>query len=589
MWLVVTAVLLFYFLALNSVLGDSPTMDEQNHLARGLAFLRTGDPRLSLEHPPLINSLSALPLLTMPEIRLPTDDVSWLRVPPDVYWYIFAERLLWEVNRDLDIGRIIFLARLPIIYLTVGLALVGYRFGRALWRRRAGLFVFLFLLFDPNVLAHGRYTTTDLGGTLFILLATFALWRLWRSPAWSWGRWLAAAVALGLAFASKLSALAFVPIWLLLAVLPLYGRSGRRAAGRRALHFLTAGLASILVIWALFGFEWGHFVFLDSRLATLNRLQGPMPTFWGGIERIALLSGGGRPSFLLGQFSSEGFLLYFPIAFLVKTPLLVLLLLPIAAALLLWLRPTRARALFLLLPVLLYFALSTQSALNLGYRHLLPILPFIYLLIAGLASQPVAAWAQGATNKMTFGAQIVGRFSKSPGDLENRPTPSRQVVGEPWARVAGYVLAAAVLAQILVTLRIHPYYLSYFNVAAGGPANGYNVLIDSNVDWGQDLLRLRAWMAAHDVAQIKLGWFGTADPAYYGIDYEPLPGFPRQPFLSQWTYPPFDPTAPAPGVYAISASALWELPLAEKNVYPWFRARPPDDRVGYSILIYEVP
>ena len=78
-WPVVAAVLLFFFLALDSAVGDSPTMDEQNHIARGLAFLRTGDPRLSLEHPPLINGLSALPLLTMPELRLPTDHPSWER------------------------------------------------------------------------------------------------------------------------------------------------------------------------------------------------------------------------------------------------------------------------------------------------------------------------------------------------------------------------------------------------------------------------------------------------------------------------------------------------------------------------------
>ena len=73
LWTVVVLVLLFFYLAVNSLVGDSPTMDEQNHIARGLAFLLTGDPRLSLEHPPLINSLSALPLLTMPELRLPTD------------------------------------------------------------------------------------------------------------------------------------------------------------------------------------------------------------------------------------------------------------------------------------------------------------------------------------------------------------------------------------------------------------------------------------------------------------------------------------------------------------------------------------
>ena len=106
-WLAIPAILLFFYLALDSMTGDSATMDEQNHIARGLAYLRTGDPRLSVEHPPLINALSALPLLTMPEIELPLDDASWQRRPPDVFWYIFAEEFLWGVNRDLDVQKIL--------------------------------------------------------------------------------------------------------------------------------------------------------------------------------------------------------------------------------------------------------------------------------------------------------------------------------------------------------------------------------------------------------------------------------------------------------------------------------------------------
>ncbi|HEX6383215.1 MAG TPA: hypothetical protein VF177_00960, partial [Anaerolineae bacterium] len=135
-------------------------------------------------------------------------------------------------------------------------------------------------------------------------------------------------------------------------------------------------------------------------------------------------------------------------------------------------------------------------------------------------------------------------------------------------------------------------YLSYFNAAAGGPENGHSILIDSNIDWGQDLLRLKAWMVANDVAEVKLAWFGTADPAYYDINHQPVPGFPRNRYYSLWANPPFNPEAPEPGIYAISASNLWwelSLPLQGQPVYAWFRQRPPDHRVGYSILIYEVP
>jgi hypothetical protein len=207
------------------------------------------------------------------------------------------------------------------------------------------------------------------------------------------------------------------------------------------------------------------------------------------------------------------------------------------------------------------FLLSMQSALNIGYRHLLPSLVLCYILIAGLG---------------TFVARPVPAVSSRSGRALTV------------TRLVRILLLVALPALMLATLSVHPHYLSYFNRAAGGPANGYRMLIDSNVDWGQDLLRLKEWMSANDVDRIKLSWFGSADPAYYGIDYEPLPGLPRH--FDLWWDVPFDPVDPEPGVYAISVSNLWEIPLQEeKHVFPWFREHKPDDRVGYSILIYRVP
>ena len=548
--------LLFFWLALSSMAGDSPTMDEQNHLARGLAFLRTGDPRLSLEHPPLVNAISALPLLTLPDVRLPLDDPSWERQPPDVYWYVFAEKLLWEYNHD--VTRMIFLARLPIVFLTMGLALTGFHFAREAWGKGAALAALALLLFEPNLLAHGRYTTTDLGGTFFLFLAVWLLWRTWRLDGWSWGRWLAAAVGLGLAFGSKLSMLIFVPVMGVTAVLPLYG-SGWRGWGRRLVQFLTAGLASIGVVWAIFGFEWGAFRFGDGPLAVLNQFSGPMPTFWAGIAKIAELGSGGRASFLNGQFSTEGFPAYFPVAFAVKTPLVILILLAVAGVVLLWRKESRGTAVFLLLPPLLYFLFNLSSGLNIGYRHLLPMLPFMMVLISGLAAEK----------------------NDERGVLSDEFHPSSFILHPS-------IVWLGVIMLMAGTLWIHPHYLSYFNLLAGGPNGGRDILVDSNVDWGQDLRRLREWQVENGVDSLKLGYFGAADPAYYGIQFEPLPGFPRPEFYGLWSDPPFDPAAPEPGVYAISASSLWESHWGEKWVYPWFREREPDEQIGYSILIYRV-
>lgn len=550
-WLLVVAVLLFFWLALNSMIYDSPTMDEQNHLARGMAFLRTGDPRLSLEHPPLINSISALPLLLLPDVVVPTDHPSWSRRQG---WYEFAEQFMWEVNDD--VTRMVFLGRLPIVMLTLGLGLVGLQFARELWGAPAGAFAFVMLLFDPNILAHGRYSTTDVGGTLFILLSAYLVWRFYQRPS-SKRRFVAGGVSLGLAYSSKLSALAFAPILAYVAILPLFGQPRqRRQAAIRFLQFGIMNVISLFVVWAAYGLQWGPQQFVTAQLTPLNAVRGPMPTFWAGIEQVLAINQGGRPAFLLGRTSTEGFLGYFPVAFLVKTPLATLILIFSSGVFLLRRRSDRNRALFLLLPSVFYFLLTIQSGLNIGYRHLLPTLPFLYVMIAG------------------FIARVY-----QPPDKAN--------LARIWYRVSRPMALGLVGLLLITTLVVHPYYLSYFNLAAGGPANGYKILIDSNLDWGQDLLRLQEWMRENEVDRVKLSWFGTADPQYYGLSYDPLPGLPRH--FDLWWNVPFDPQDPEPGIYVISASNLWELPLQdEKVVFPWFRARPPDDRVAYSLLIYEV-
>ncbi|MEZ4516478.1 MAG: phospholipid carrier-dependent glycosyltransferase [Chloroflexota bacterium] len=562
----VVALLLFFFLALSSLVDDSPTIDEQNHIARGLAFLRTGDPRLSLEHPPLINALSALPLLTMPELRLPTDHPSWDR--PEG-WYEFADLFLWQYNEPY-VDQIVFLARMPIVFITIALALTGFVFAQLMWGRMAALFALTLFLFEPNLLAHGRYATTDIGGVLFTFLTTLLLWRLWQSGArWSWRGVLGAGLAMGLAFGSKLSALGFVPIWLLLAVLPIYPTntedkpvasiSWLRRVGWRFLQVIVAGMISILVVWAIFGFQWGVYE-TDGLLGFLSGITGPAPTYVEGVNQILRLTGnGGRPSFLLGHFSDTGFISYFPVAFAVKTPLALLALIVLAGIALLLKRPTRRSAVFLLVTAVSFYVLTMLSALNIGYRHVLPALPYLLVLVSGLTSP-----------------QLV-KIS------DEQPSTWRDHIWQ-WVVTGGMALMVA------ATLWIHPHYLSFFNRLVGGPENGYNVLIDSNLDWGQDMIRLRSWMEENDVPSVNLAWFGTADPSHYGITYTALPGLGRDEFFQRWWDVPFDRDSPAPGIYAISASNLQEMPLREdeKTVFAWFRAREPDDRIGYSILIYDV-
>ncbi|MEI2607061.1 MAG: hypothetical protein V9G20_00360 [Candidatus Promineifilaceae bacterium] len=589
----ILAIWLFWGLALNSMVRDSPTMDEQNHLTRGYAFLMTGDPRLSLEHPPLVNTLSALPLLLLPDLHLDTSSSAW----QEGQWYAVADAFLWETNHD--VTRMIFLARLPIVLLGLALGLAGYWLGYKLWGRNAAAFTFIFLLFDPNLLAHTRYTTTDLGGTLFLLLVVGALWNLWgnlgerKNGQWLMvnGQWSTARnrllstvhrspftvycslfTILGCTFASKLSTLGFVPIFFVLAVLPLYGdKWSLSAAARRVGQLILAGALSLLVIWAIFGFEWGPYRFRSTELPwlmALNEQSGPLPTFAAGLEQMVLLGqDSGRPTFLLGKTSVTGFPLYFPIAFLVKTPLVTLVGGLVAAFWLIRRRESRGRALFLLLPALLFFFLMTQSSLNIGYRHLLPLLPFIYLLIGGVAGD-----LRLTIDDLRF-------WQRHPQYVARHTNYASCIIPLiPWVTALTLILAA---------LWLYPSYLGFFNLLGGGPANGYNILVDSNVDWGQDLRRLQGWMVENQVGSVKLAWFGSARPEYYGIVYEPLPGSPHN--LHLWWDVPFDPLNPPDGVYAISASMLWELPLQDdKHVFTWFRAQEPTARIGSSVFIYQV-
>ena len=385
---------------------------------------------LSLEHPPLINVISALPLLALPDIELPIDHPSWSQREG---WYAFAEQLLWVSNQDVD--RMVFLARMPIVYLTLGLGLVGFRFAKELWGRIAALLAFTFLLFDPNIMANGRYTTTDVGGTALIFLSAYLLWRLWLSDKWHWGRLLLAALSLGFALGSKFSNLIFVPIFALLALLPLYGGSLQwRASLRRLFHYGVVCFLSLVVVWAIYAFEWGPYRFIGQSLKSWNQFSGPLATFLAGIEQISLVSGGGRPSFLLGQFSSSGWWYYFPITFAVKTPLAVIILVLIAAVLLIFKKRTRARAIYLLVPPVVFFLISMQSTLNIGYRHLLPVLPFLYVLASGVtAIRGVAGVAKSSRDYVLRGALLI-----------------------------------ALISVLFIDIILHPHYLGYFNALVGG-------------------------------------------------------------------------------------------------------------------------
>jgi len=566
------ALLLWAFGALMfNARAQSPTMDEQNHIARGYTLLRTGDPRLSVEHPPLINALEALPLFMLSPLRLPVDDWAW-----DVgEWYRFADLFLWQMGNPVEV--IVFLARLPVVALTVLLAALAFRWARGLWGCAGGLFALALVAFDPNILAHGSLATTDLGQTTTVFIAGYAVWRMAQQP--SWGGYVLTGLAMGAMLASKLSALLFFGVFITLLCglnsVPKGLRSLSAAASaprdaRLPLMHRLGGIALLVllamtVLWAAYAFQCSPAV---QRGAAV-----PLGTYWRGVRSIFVQAQGGRPSYLLGETSVHGWYAYFPIAFAVKTPLATLVALLLAVLSMLARKAWRAD-IFLLAPVLAYWGVAVQSALNLGYRHLLPILPFLYVWAAQL-----------------LGLAELASHTSVPAILAPLWHKCVKIVRERHWLLLGFrafnLKALLSLWLALTCVGIAPHFLAYFNALGGGPANGWRIVADSNIDWGQDLKRLRDYLAEHELGGVRLSWFGSSYPEFYGIDYDPLPGLPHH--FDLWAAPPFDMQQPEPGIYVISVSNLVEIPFEDKRVFAYFRQREPDARVGYSIYVYKVP
>jgi len=583
----------FALQAFLSAAQKSPTMDEQYHIARGYAYLRTGDLRLSREHPPLINTISALPLLII-RPQLPVEHPSW----ESADWPAFSDELLWHAtdtdDQPIETQKIVNWARVPIVLLGLLLGIGVFAWASELHGPSAGLLALALYVFSPNILAHTRLATNDLGLTCFMFLALYTFWRFVTGPTMAGA--IVAGVALGLALVAKFSAVILLPILTLLFVVYAWHKSAiprsttepdlrplsanqattsgmlataelslptsvrpasppwwRTVRWKWVLYLAVLAIAGLVVVWSIYGLECGP---LSEGGMTL-----PMPSYWRGLQAIFERTQRGHSAFLMGQYSTSGWWYYFPVAFFIKTPPSMLLLVALTLALTIYRQSWRVE-MWLLLPVAMYFIALVSSPLNIGYRHLLPILPLLFVYVSGLASDSA-------------------QFSIPSSKLGNRLTQFIVRNG------LGVIVVALVGWQAHTALSIYPHYLAYFNQIVGGPENGWRYLVDSNIDWGQDLPGLRAYVEARGLERVYLSWFGNALPERYGMDYVPLPSWPL--FAEERWHRVYHPQRPAPGVYAISATHLQGVYLSDPDTYAWFREREPTAKIGYSIFIYDVP
>jgi len=547
-WLLLATFLLWVLFA--QVVASAPrlsiTTDEGLHITSGYSYLRTGDLRLIEEHPPLIKALEAWPLLLLPDLGSPAQTTGWeqnnlLRV---MKFFLLPYR---------PFDRLLFSARVPVMLMSLLLGAFVFRWATDLFGTKAGVLALGLYALDPNILAHSAIAATDLGAACSIFIACYFFWRYLRKPNRSCI--LLAGVTLGLAEAAKVSALMLLPLFCALWLVQSVAR--RRSARQSVFSFAAVLLIAFLAFWAVFGFELRPLQFDIGRLKF--DLPVPAASYLIPFDMVRSHLSEGRPTFLLGMNSEQGWWYYFPVAFALKTPLPTLILLTAtfiyggAITYRLWRQRNIAelgqlvwRQTRLLLFPLIYFAIALAQPFNIGYRHLLPILPFVFVFIS----------------------QVSNQVSKLPGTAY---------------RVLRFSFSVFLFAWYVVgTLTIFPNYLAYFNELAGGPANGWKSLVDANLDWGQAWKQLEAYLDTRGISQVKLSVGGSNDPAIYGIAYEPL--------APMKGAPPVLPARfnPSPGVYVLSANSYQGLVMADVNNFDWFRHRQPDAQIGYAMFVYTV-
>lgn len=533
-WLAVTFFLaLFLLQAVSTLATTAPTFDEVAHLPAGIAQLDVGHPVFNAEHPPLVKMLAALPLRGM----LPPIDSAIPQWRSLNEWE-FGRLLLFPTQADgfpKAPTELFFWARLPMIVLGMLLCLTCTLWSRALYGSAGAMTTLLFAVGCPTLLAHSRLVTTDVPVATFAVMTMFMSWRWFLQP--TWGRAAGAGIALGCCLASKYSGVVMIPALGLAATVSLWRHPLHRIRllelahplmPRRVLgaQVLTAGALSLGVIALSYGPPFNPLLWLEGvRTVGFNHLEG-------------------YPFYLMGAFSTDGFPSYFFQAFLLKSPPGFLLGLVLWGASRAFARRTPAdeaalappSALpFLLFPVVLYGIFIVRMAPNIGVRYLIPLLPFLFVLL---------------------------------GEL-----------GPRLARGHFRVLLAILLGmQGMAAFQARHDPLSYFNGLWGcrGPQAIF-CLDDSNLDWGQDLARISDVVAPLRTPgdTVRLLYFGTAHPGAYLRGWERMK---EDEILS-----------PEPALYVVSLHRLNRLleQLGRPNGMDWFVRFAPVATVGNTYYVYD--
>ncbi|MFZ2188324.1 MAG: glycosyltransferase family 39 protein [Candidatus Moraniibacteriota bacterium] len=597
--LVIGIILAFIFTV--SVLNawwDSAIFDETAHIPAGYSYLTMHDMRLNPEHPPLLKDLAAFPLLFL-NLNFDTTQNFWT-TDINGQW-VAGHNLFWLNGNNSDL--LIFWARIPFVLLSLLFGLFIFKWSKELAGTLGGLLALTLYAFDPNILGHNHFVTTDLGIAGFMMLSFYYFLKFIKDP--SWKNVTLGGLFLALVQLTKFSSIMLFPIFGLVAVIyplvkkiPAEEKSACLFKLKKIGEYLGKSIValtfSLLIVWLFYAFnnfdmpkeklaETINFyftptdtenvknIYTNKVLLALNEtaLFRPLSEYFLGIAMVFKRVAGGNGAYFMGQVSNAAFPAYFPTVFALKEPLIILLLMLFAAVIGFW---NNLKAFFdrfkesaqkspwltalsdylrhnieilaMFAFILLYAYISITGNLNIGFRHLFPILPFAYILTA----------------------KIIIDFCEKRKNL-------------PAKILSLSIVLIFSLLLIIETVTAYPYYMSYFNQTAGGPKNGYNFVTDSNADWGQDLKRLQPFLDEHpEIDKIRVDYFGGADIKYYVKDKYIMWYDSKRPLEAGW--------------YAISTNflqgSIYDATKKDQTTYRWTQKLKPQYQVGTSLLIYHV-
>ncbi len=490
---------------------QNQTFDEPAHIAAGMQWLRDGSYSYDVQHPPLARVATALgPMLDGARSH--------------------HRRTMWEEGnailvQDNHYMRTLRLARLGVLPFFLLLLGVVWSWARWLYDERAAVLAVLLTATMPQLLAHAALATTDLP------LAAALCWALYAFARWvdepSRRRTLLFGVAGGVALVTKFSSIPYFAVAALLTVIAAMLAARRRPREGPALApywrpALGAAIVAGLLVWAAYRF---HVVLARGFIPV------PAPEFVDGIRHLAAHNDTGHPSYLFGEISRHGWWYYCLVVLGLKTPVAFLSLGAVGIALAFARARRRADWRFLapVFGVIGVIVVAMLGSIDIGVRHILPVYPLAAIPAAGAVS---ILWRRRAR-----------------------------------AAALRFVLAAFVLWQAVYAARAYPAFLSDFNEIAG--ANPSRALVDSNLDWGQDLHELADTLAARNVGSLTLFYFGTTPVGAFTLaDTVRIGGAGA---ASGW----------------IAASRTY-LRGAYAPCFTWLRAHTPVARIGSSMLLYHI-